>query len=321
MHWFWLILAILAFLIAVGAIIATLFSDAGVGGVVTAVAATLVGVLFIVLSSATVVGARNIGVVTTFGAVHEETLDPGLHWKAPWSSVTDMDGTIQTTKYVGKDGCIGVRIADGQTACVSVVERHRTRIDAADDLYVDYRKVDEQTDGDINDAINDSLVRTQLTQGLGQVFGDFDPLTDAGLSGEADPAAVTADDAAQGVDYTGLSTQLVTALNDRLKAQSSDGRPQVEVISATITFVYFADVTQDRINQYQAEVAKTRIAEQRKATAEAEAAANRELSASVSNDPNVLVSKCLDLAAEGVKVGFSCWPFNGAAPTLTAPVR
>jgi regulator of protease activity HflC (stomatin/prohibitin superfamily) len=315
------ILALIAFLIVlIGVGIAVFGSgvDSTPIGITTAVVAGLIGVILFVLSASTIVGPRNIGVVTTFGKVSADTLESGFHWKAPWSKVTDMDGTVQTTKYVGQDGCIGVRISDGQTACVSVVERHQTRIDSADELYVDYRSLDEKTDGDINDAINDALVRTQMTSALGGVFGSFDPLTEVGFT-EGDAAAPAAP--AEGIDYVGLSEELVTELNARLAAQSPDEKPQVEIVAATITFVYFSEKTQVRINQFQEEVAKTRIAAQRVETAEQEADANRELSASISNDPNVLVSKCLDLVAEGRDPGFSCWPMAAGGPALTAPVR
>lgn len=324
MGMFLFIVALVAFLIALAGVgFALVASDPSdrTGGIGTAVVALIVGLILTGLASVTIVGPRNIGVVTTFGKVSDESLDSGLHWKAPWSSVTDMDGTLQTTRYVGQEsteehpGCIGVRISDGQTACVSVVTQTQTRIEAADELFVDYRQADDRLDGDINDAINEALVRTQLTSALGEVFGSFDPLRDAGITSDA------AADPADGIDYAALSDELIAALNDRLAQGTTDGEPAVTLERATITFVYFADKTQDRINQYQEEVAKTRIAEQRKATAEAEAAANRELSASISNDPNVLVSKCLDLVAEGFKPGFSCWPLGESGPALTTPVR
>jgi hypothetical protein len=66
------------------------------------------------------------------------------------------------------------------------------------------------------------------------------------------------------------------------------------------------------------EKANTRIAEQRAKTAEAEAQANEILAASVSNDPNVLVSKCLDAAREAHISPLGCWPNTTAVPTVPA---
>lgn len=84
----------------------------------------------------------------------------------------------------------------------------------------------------------------------------------------------------------------------------------------TISYLTLAQTTQDRLNQYQAEVAKTRIAAQAIQTARNNAKANRVLAASVSKDPNVLVSKCLDTLTlmveqkqdSPVPPGFTCWP-------------
>jgi hypothetical protein len=65
-----------------------------------------------------------------------------------------------------------------------------------------------------------------------------------------------------------------------------------------VPLVNYDQATQDRINALNVEKANTRVAEQRAKSAGAEARANEILAASVSNTPNVLVSKCLDAARE-----------------------
>ena len=82
----------------------------------------------------------------------------------------------------------------------------------------------------------------------------------------------------------------------------------------TISYIDFSKTTEERINDLQAEVAKTRVAQQQEQTARAQAQANKELAGSVSHDPNVLVSKCLDTlnamvqAGQPIPAGFTCWP-------------
>jgi hypothetical protein len=44
--------------------------------------------------------------------------------------------------------------------------------------------------------------------------------------------------------------------------------------------------------------------------------ANEILAASVSNDPNVLVSKCLDSAREAAISPLGCWPGTSVVPTV-----
>ena len=58
-------------------------------------------VFVLILGSTTIVSTRNIGVVTTFGRPGG-TLTNGLHAKAPWQSVTEMNGTIQIDNHTGE---------------------------------------------------------------------------------------------------------------------------------------------------------------------------------------------------------------------------
>lgn len=62
----------------------------------------------------------------------------------------------------------------------------------------------------------------------------------------------------------------------------------------------------------------TRIAEQRAKTAQAEARANEVLASSVANNPNVLVSKCLEAAREVGISPLGCWPSSNVVPTVPA---
>jgi regulator of protease activity HflC (stomatin/prohibitin superfamily) len=103
----------------------------------------------------------------------------------------------------------------------------------------------------------------------------------------------------------------------------SNGAEQVQVVSVTINFLDLASNTQEKINEFQKEIGATRVAEQHEQTTEAQARANRNLSKSVSKDPNVLVSKCFDTVEEAVKAnyrlpaGFSCW--NGGGGAVVVP--
>jgi hypothetical protein len=38
-----------------------------------------------------------VGIVTTFGKVEDYTFDSGMHFKAPWNSVTQIDNRVQKT--------------------------------------------------------------------------------------------------------------------------------------------------------------------------------------------------------------------------------
>ena len=52
-------------------------------------------VILIIVACTTTVSTGHTGVVTKFGQVQEYTLDSGLHGKAPWISVVEMDNRVQ----------------------------------------------------------------------------------------------------------------------------------------------------------------------------------------------------------------------------------
>lgn len=292
-----LIIFILAALVAVGAYFTKQAANReGINdraAVVTMWVAGAFALLAFIGSIFVVVPTKEEGVVTSFGSP-QGTLDNGLHLKLPWEKVTDFDAAVQTD-----ESDIGVRMANQYTATIpDTTVRWRIVPDSADDLYKDYRDFGN---------VRSSLVTTQVKQAMNEVFGTYDPL--GSLNSNGDPQ--------QG--YT--MAQLGQKVQDTLSAKIGD---QIEVLDVLTPKPDFDPQTENVINQYQQALAATRIAAQRRETAEQEAAANRELAASVSNDPNVLVSKCLDAIkmmidkGQAIPAGFSCWPGGGSALVLPA---
>lgn len=264
----------------------------------------LTAILF-VWSITAIVGTKKVGVVTEFGKP-VGTLSNGLHLKKPWQKVTQLDAAIQTDNHEGArdpednsknpDKCTQARIGNQSTACFDNSIRWRIKKDEADTLYRDYRSFEN---------VRDSLVTRQLTSALNVVFADYDPLDKLDKN------------KARSKSSLGIRAQRV---KERLRKQIGD---QIQVLSVIIPIARFNSSTEDKINQFQAALAETRIASQKKKTARNEAAANRTLSNSVSHDPNVLVSKCLDTLNDMVKTklqipaGFSCW--SGSQSALVVP--
>ncbi|MEO5690942.1 MAG: SPFH domain-containing protein [Candidatus Saccharimonadales bacterium] len=260
-------------------------------------------ILALIFSSLTMVGTKQVGVVTTFNRP-VDTMTNGLHLKAPWQKVTEMDGTIQTDNYVGagdKGSCIKVRIGNGSVACIDTTSRWRIVANEADVLFQDYRNRD-----DVNLAIKESLVKRELNGALNDVYGDYDPLA-----------------AVKGVKTVGvgsLSTDTQAAIIERVK-KLGNGIAQVEILSVTTPLIHLDAPTQSKIDAYQQEVANTRIAEQKEETAKAEAKANVAITDSISKDPNVLAYKCLNIMESmvntpaGVPSGMYCFP-GGNSPVV-----
>ncbi len=248
------------------------------------------------LSSLTIVGTRRIGVVTEFGRP-VDTVSNGIHFKAPWQKVPELDASIQTDSHAGngegdEDRCTDIRIGNESTACVDNTIRWSLVETEGDQLFRDYRGMDN---------IRESLVTRELNAALNRVLGDFNPLD-----------AVSEDGAAATANLDDLARQVEEAMRERVQGK-------IDVKSVTIPLIRYDKGTQERLNAYQAEIANTRIAQQRSETAAAQAKANEALSASVSNDPNVLVSRCFDTlddmveAGQAVPPGFSCWPGGQSA--------
>lgn len=307
-----MILFVIALIVAVIALlmlaVAALEKDGGLmaGGV----GVLVVAIALYVLSSLAVVPTRNVGVPTEFGKPTGDTYGPGLHWKAPWIKVTDIDATVQTEEYKGED-CIYVRIADGTSACISMTYRWRIRPESADKIYQDYRN----SDVEINDAVRKALVSTNVKASINEALADYNPLT---LPNEIDsnstPEELANIELDVVPDYDALNAEITALLNEKIEAVGD----LIEVQQITVSYVKLSETTESKINQFVNAVQETRIALQRKATAAAEAAANEILADSLSNDPNVLVSKCLDLVADGASLpaGFQCWDGTGSAVVI-----
>ncbi|MUM17846.1 SPFH domain-containing protein [Mycobacterium sp. CBMA271] len=256
------------------------------GAKVTSIVAALAALVFLVLACFTVVSTRNIGVTTTFGRP-SGTLSNGLHLKAPWQNVTELDGAIQIDNHTG-DHASTVRLGNNSTARTDTSIRWRMAPAAADELFLDYRTFDN---------IRDNLVTRELNAALNEVFSKFDPLSPQ---------------FSDGANLEQMSNQVADILRKKVGQQ-------IEVLNVIVPIVRYDDATQDRINALNVEKANTRVAEQRAKTAQAEAEANRILADSVSRDPNVLVSKCLDAVKETKTSPLGCWPGGAAMPTV--PVK
>jgi regulator of protease activity HflC (stomatin/prohibitin superfamily) len=277
----------------------------------------LLGLGVLALSCITTVGTKDVGVVTTFGKPTGRDLENGLHVKLPWQKVTELDGAINPDSYTEASHCINVRIGDSTTACVEGTIRWRIVPEQASVLYQDYRS------DDVNATVKESLVKTQFNAALNDVLGTFNPLESVAAAAQKSSksgAALTVANTAPNLDR--FSAQVTESMRQHLVAASRNGQEQGRVVSITLNFIHLASTTQDKINDFLKEVGATRVAQQREQTTAAQAQANRNLSTSVSKDPNVLVSRCFDTVEEAVKAnyslpaGFSCW---GSTSTVVVP--
>lgn len=266
----------------------------GIGGMVLAA-------ILLIVNCSTIVPTRNVGVQVSFGKP-VGSLSNGYHWVAPWSSVEKFDTSIQTIKLTqakDDDGdCATVRLANQTTACVDTTVQWN--IDPSSDVVELYRKYRNFEKIEVN------LVERQLQRALNVVFEKYNPLSS--VTG-GDAPSVSLDD-------------LAKQATDVLKAAVGAG---ITIDSITIPLVHYDSTTQDKLNAFAQALADTRIAEQRKKTAELVKQANDILAASAAvHDPGVLYQNCLnliaDLAAKGqlkdLPPTFNCNQMAGGTPVI-----
>lgn len=252
-----------------------------------------IGGIIMFFACSAIIEAKQVGVVKTFGDVHEETMSPGWNWKGPFDKVTEIDATTQTDEYKG-DSAIQVRLKDGNTAEIYTTVRWSISEEKANLVYSEFRSDDP------TDSLRKAMVSTQFKAAANAEFAGFDPLALAGIDGSEAP------------DYKALADAIKTRMETETEGL-------VNVRSVTVSLIKLDKRSQKHLDDYVAQVAKTRTAIEAKTTASKQAEANKELADSISKDPNVLVARCLDLIESGdlkPPAGFTCWPGGGTGVVI-----
>lgn len=255
--------------------------SARLGVVAISLLLALLGIFTVFMDSFTVVGAREVAVQTAFGKVQGHPLGSGWHWVPAWNNIEKFDASVQTLKFYqaekNDDGdCVTVRLANSTNACVDVTAQWNINYKGdVNALYLQYKTFDN---------IHDNLVRRQLQSALNEVFGTYDPLAAIGTATET-PQTNT--------------KQLQDLVRTALQRDLGDA---IQIPSVTIPLVHFDGDTEARLKNFQAAKADTRIAEQQKLTAQAQADANAILAKDPSiKDPGVQYQNCLNVTRELAK--------------------
>jgi regulator of protease activity HflC (stomatin/prohibitin superfamily) len=266
----------------------TRFNGGSSRGKIVTIAALAAAVLFFLLGCFTIVGTRQIAIVTTFGRPTGVSLNNGFHTKWPWQMTHPMDGAVQIDKYVkegNNDQRIVVRLGNQSTALADVSIRWQLKQPAAPELFQQYKTFD-------NVRVN--LIERNLSVALNEVFASFNPL---------DP---------QNLDVSPLPSLAKRAAD--IMRQDVGG--QVDIFDVNVPTIQYDQGTEDKINQLNQQRAQTSIAVEAQKTAEAQAKANEILSRSISNDPNVVVQNCITAAINKGISPLGCWPGSSVLPTV-----
>lgn len=285
---FLFIIAVIVTLVALGAILLGV-SDKHPGAVIGGVAGLVVSAILIAFATVTVVPTKTVGIPVTFGVVGQP-MPNGLNIKAPWTDVELMDMTVQSLD-ASEDNPTVAKDVDDMDVYVHNNVRWALKEEATDDVFNDTKNID----GDNMKVIADKFIQPAHRAVVQDVMATYNPLD----------------------DEKPTNAEVSKAIMDEMQKRLGD---RFEITAVDVTFIDTTQATKDRINMLNAERANTRIAEQKKETAANEAAANKILAESVSNDPNVLVRECLRLIEEGkpTPAGFQCWPNSGGSIVIPA---
>lgn len=262
-----------------------------------------IAILVLLIGSYVVVSTRNVGVVTTFGKP-SGTLNNGFHLKAPWQSVTEMDGSIQIDQHKdndteeGKHGdALVVRLGNNSNAWADTSVRWEIKLDAADDLFLQYKTFDN---------VRTNLITRNLQVALNEVFATYNPLASANPTAPNAPTPPPVTES----KLPELAAKATKLMQDKVG-------DQVTIFEVQIPTIAFDGETQAKIDQLNQQRAATAVAVESLATANAQSAANKALEQSLS--PEILQSKCLDVVKEKGGSVFGCLPGAGAVPTIPVP--
>lgn len=163
------------YFIVVGVLLLVALGAAGMGalatypsekkaGFVSAIAAVLAAVIVTIFFSATVVGARSVGVETAFGK-YRGTLTSGLNWTAPWASVEQFSTRVQFLDIDG-DNAAPITFDGGGGGAVEATPRWRIDEQGAEVLWQKYKTFEN---------VRDQLVLPSVKEALRVEFGKYPP--------------------------------------------------------------------------------------------------------------------------------------------------
>jgi regulator of protease activity HflC (stomatin/prohibitin superfamily) len=275
------IAGILVFLIGTGLAIGAKREGESGAAVGAFAFALLLGFGLIVGSCVGVVDTKKVGVVTSFKKPTGEIRQAGAYWIAPWKSVTEMDGAIQTATYE-----VPVQLAGGASATVTVYPAWEMAPGAAPDLFQQYKSFE---------AVVESLWKQQLQTTANNVFGTYNPLTNVDpKTGELKKTK------------TQWAEELKTALENNKLIKDS-----IKIHSLSIPTIAPDQGTQEALNRIVAEFAKGSVLEQQKANA----LKQKEITAT--NAEVDKVTRCLEIAEKSGKEPGLCMS-NGAGVIINA---
>ena len=245
------------------------------------------------------VGAKEYGVLTTFGKPSGTDYGSGLHLKAPWQKAIAVNGRVHIYGFTSKNEgsldehyeCINTQIGNGTNSCVDVTVRWQVAEDQASVLYANFGT------GDPTDHFGQAVIYAQTRQIVPIVLRSYNPIAQLTvLKGQATGQSL--ENASFAPDYDAISAQAKTLLQQRVNGEAT-------IQSVAISQVPLDAVTQQKLSQFIQEQAKTRTALQAIQTNTNQALANQKIEQSLERSPGLLVNQCLAGVEDAINKGYA----------------
>lgn len=259
-------------------------------------------VLFVLLLGYSItfqVGAKQYGVLRTFGHPSNHDYGSGIHLKMPWQSDVTVDGKVHTDGYTAKDpgtydqhyNCINAQLGNGTASCIDATIRWQIAEDQASVVYANYGSDDP------TDHFGKAVISAQFSQVIPIVIRQYNPIAQLTvLKGKATGQSV--ENASFAPDYDALSKTAQDMMQQRVNGEAV-------IQSVTISAVPLDTLTTQKLSQFVQEQAKTRTALQAIETNTNQALANQKLETSLEKSPGLLVAKCLDGVEDAITKGYA----------------
>lgn len=226
-----IIVIFVALLVSIGVpVVLYLTAERVSGGRIAGMVLSAVGglLLFVAAFGFTEIGAGQVGIVTSFGKVQEETLQPGLSWRVPFiTAVTVMDTRVQSYAFDN----IEAFTSENQPALLSGIVNYHIDPETASALYqtvgVDYpsKLISPQADS--------ALKQDARSYGVDAITAKRDQLAGAAMAKLTEvtaPYGITIDSVS--IRNIDLSKDYLSSVEGKQKALQDVERARAEAESA-----------------------------------------------------------------------------------------
>ena len=273
-----MVLFVFGILVILAGLILTIIFEKYKG--VTIAIASILGIILIICSCISYVPTGHTGIVTTFGKVHDETLNEGLARHAPWDNVINMDNREQRVPFALQSFSRDIQQVDVQGS-INININKPTAMILYREVGVDY--VNIFVTPRIQEDVKIVIARYTAEELIEHRQEASDAIYEL-IKSELEAKGINVISlAVENIDFTDVFEAAVeakqVATQEKQRAQTEQEQKTMEAQQAAERKKIEASAAAE-VQKIQADAAAYAV----KVQAEAQATANKELAASLSNE-------------------------------------